>query len=937
MHRSGPGEDDYLLKVFPRDQTALLEREAQALTVAEGRGAPALLGRGVDDATGKPYLKIAWVGETDLRMLVCRDGPLPSPFVLDVARQTARILVTLHALPLVHGDLKPGNLVRDSNGTLHLIDFENAATPAPEDTLMEGFSGGTHGFAPPEAYLGSPPDIAFDLYGLGATLHFLLTGSLPPVDEHGHFLPSLLRRLRPTLRKDLSDTVQELLNSDPRSRPSAASVIERLEASRSREQEDLTLERTLLAGGILGSSRKGSPLSGSPGKGIQAMFERRSHWKRRLEGILESLPLTPSDTPVRERVERALRFCRAMRLCNRFLPLMPLARRRLERAQKRLPPFLQSLPGEAQKLRQGMELEKARHMVRLSLDLCETLSTLNLGGREAPQLIESTGFALQSALKRLDAEERRHRSLLQSFEDNVAKLDIKGARKTLVELQELFSGANRNTARVRDRLHRLVWLLERLVCGREGLDEAIELMASDGEGFERLFDFVFSAVDALGSISGEDHRSLSIITRVFDELSEGYPSLDVRDAQQELYEMRTILTQRVVALLETMEQRLAADPVPLRPLLRDLLEVDRILLLDCLVDCEGMNRTQLLDRLEQLRMRVEEVSARFRRLAAGAREQVQLGRLTTALYDLERALKSNPSEEDLDSGASLDLKEEIEQVRKLREDIRNATRRNLELAELYARLREEEDSELQDKLSCLDQREQVLTFLFEKGPSSFRSRYLLYLRELRQMRLEELAEDAEKHYLSCSSPERQRAIAGEFLDRIARSIASPEDSEGSKLRTLRNRWTSYHERARQDLVAAEAVQEKRFRRTRLIRRLATAAGATALVTLAFLFGPKLLGGESSPAHFAAELSSVGSSREANRLLETMDPLSPHKHRLGLLVDAMALAEKHREAPEASDLRRLGAKLRRLEELLPAADADPVYAAFRKQIERICGR
>jgi len=927
-------------KLFPRDQMTCLEREEKALAAARGPGVPRVIGRGMCEDRNLAYLEIERVGEHDIRAEVCADGTALSDVVFDVARQTADILVRLHERRVVHGDVKPANLVRGADQKVYLIDFENAIVGNAKDTgdtqpdLDAGFSGGTHGFAPPEAYLGVPPTPAFDVFGLGATLHYMLTGWLPDFVESG-FDDRLLKRLHPTLDPKFAHLIRMLLSKSADERPAASEIVATLGRCEQPDAEDLALERALLEG------QEEESYSITRAELVLAKRELlplRLHWGQRLEGILSRLPVTPSRLPADERVRRALSFCRAMRLCMRFLPRLPLARTRLQRAAQSLPELLRSVPAEAQRLRQNLKLEEARHLVRLSLDLCRNLAVLNLAGEGAPQLIESTGQSLVSALKRLDAEQRRQTTLLEQFETALSSLDLSAARKTLVRLQELFSGANRITARARDRLHRLVWLLERLVAGRAGLQEATELIAtSDIDDYESLFDFVARADRALETEPDKPHRSLSLIARVLSELGEGYPSLISRAPAEELEMMRLILTKRTVTLLRRMQEKLEADPVPLRPLLKELLEVDRILMLDCLVDSSHMTRTELLDGLEQLRLRVEEISERFRRLAAGAREQVQQGRLTTALYDLERALKSDPTEDLPDDESSLDLRGEIENVRKLREEIKLATKRNLELNQVYIQLRDREGITVDEKLRCLDQREQVLTFLHEKGPRSFQARYLQDLRELRAMRLEDLAGDAEDRFLASDDAGEQVVIAGDFLDKLARDTVDSDSPEGSaRVRALRNRWASYHERARADIRAEREARQARSKRRRIIRLASISGGGIVLLVLLLVLGPVLFPGwfgESlADTEVGPRIESMHSSQDARNLVGSIsDP--PTREVVKLLLQAFRAREALDSAP-ADEREKYRASLEQtlssLESKLAKLDADN---ALRGPLER----
>ncbi len=129
-------------------------------------------------------------GET-LEARVHRDGPLPPALALDVAIQVARALIAAEAQELVHRDLKPSNLMVLANPSsepdelvVKVIDFglAKAIAPTPEEAagVAASFSG-TPDFASPEQFGGSnrPLDVRSDIYSLGATLWYLLSGRAP--------------------------------------------------------------------------------------------------------------------------------------------------------------------------------------------------------------------------------------------------------------------------------------------------------------------------------------------------------------------------------------------------------------------------------------------------------------------------------------------------------------------------------------------------------------------------------------------------------------------------------------------------------------------------------------------------------------------------------------------------------------------------------------
>src|SRR5213080_351041 len=128
-------------------------------------------------------------GET-LEARVRRDGPMPLALALEVIEQAARALAAAETCGVVHRDIKPSNIMLESDAsgtpTVKLIDYGVAkvmglqAEPAAEQT-QAGFIG-TPAFASPEQFAGAgqlPIDTRSDIYSLGVTLWYLLSGRTP--------------------------------------------------------------------------------------------------------------------------------------------------------------------------------------------------------------------------------------------------------------------------------------------------------------------------------------------------------------------------------------------------------------------------------------------------------------------------------------------------------------------------------------------------------------------------------------------------------------------------------------------------------------------------------------------------------------------------------------------------------------------------------------
>lgn len=116
----------------------------------------------------------------NLKQLMEKHGISDEQTVYSIAVKLAEILVNLQNLTpaIIHRDIKPSNIIIDKNGHLYLIDF-NAARHVSEDKNEDTKMLGTMYFAAPEQYGFGQSDERTDIYGLGATINYLLTGRKP--------------------------------------------------------------------------------------------------------------------------------------------------------------------------------------------------------------------------------------------------------------------------------------------------------------------------------------------------------------------------------------------------------------------------------------------------------------------------------------------------------------------------------------------------------------------------------------------------------------------------------------------------------------------------------------------------------------------------------------------------------------------------------------
>lgn len=167
------------------------------------------------------YLMREYPGQT-LAQLFEQQGPLSLPQWLDIARQTLRAVGILHRRNILHRDIKPDNLHLGTDGQVRLLDFGLAYCPGLSEDGAHDLPG-TPSFIAPEAFQGQGPAVQQDLYAVGVTLFYLLTGHYPYGEieafQHPRFgTPASAARLRPDLPEWLERNLAQAVSADPRQR-----------------------------------------------------------------------------------------------------------------------------------------------------------------------------------------------------------------------------------------------------------------------------------------------------------------------------------------------------------------------------------------------------------------------------------------------------------------------------------------------------------------------------------------------------------------------------------------------------------------------------------------------------------------------------------------------------------------------------------------------
>ncbi len=183
---------------------------------------------------GWNFLVMEYVDGPDLSAVVEREGALSVDRAARIGRDVAEALAAAHRKGILHRDVKPHNVLVDAEGRGRLADFGSARLEGQATMTHTGGVVGTLAYAPPEILAGRRADARSDVYALGLTVFYGLTGSLPPggllgpgASESG-FRPSVQSEGIPGW---MDDIVARATRSDPADRfPTAGALAEALYA-----------------------------------------------------------------------------------------------------------------------------------------------------------------------------------------------------------------------------------------------------------------------------------------------------------------------------------------------------------------------------------------------------------------------------------------------------------------------------------------------------------------------------------------------------------------------------------------------------------------------------------------------------------------------------------------------------------------------------------
>ena len=169
------------IKLFP---PALANGEGRARFLKEARvvgqishpSIVALHDMGIDESSSTPYLVMEYVEGQPLERMLDK-GSIPFPRACAWIGDVASALSLAHRKGIIHGDVKPANILVSDDGRIKLTDFGMArlASRDMKDTPLLG----TPAYWCPEQILGKPQDARSDIFSLGVVLYEMITGNRP--------------------------------------------------------------------------------------------------------------------------------------------------------------------------------------------------------------------------------------------------------------------------------------------------------------------------------------------------------------------------------------------------------------------------------------------------------------------------------------------------------------------------------------------------------------------------------------------------------------------------------------------------------------------------------------------------------------------------------------------------------------------------------------
>jgi serine/threonine protein kinase len=220
------------VKVLPKsmadDETMLKRFYREARATATLDHPHVIHAYAIDQTDQFHYMVMEYVDGKSLEEIVQKDGPLSVGKAVKYIRQTALGLQYIHESGLIHRDIKPGNLLLEyAKDSIKILDMGLARFfNDNEELLTRGVLGTVDYFAPEQTMDSHAVDSRADIYSLGGTMAFLLTGSPPfeggtviqKIQGHRRLDPRPIRAIRPDVPEAVVTIILKMMAKDPAQR-----------------------------------------------------------------------------------------------------------------------------------------------------------------------------------------------------------------------------------------------------------------------------------------------------------------------------------------------------------------------------------------------------------------------------------------------------------------------------------------------------------------------------------------------------------------------------------------------------------------------------------------------------------------------------------------------------------------------------------------------
>ncbi len=263
-------------------------REATILASLRHPNLPRVTDHFVIEPEGQ-YLVMDFVQGDDLRQKLERGGPVREEEALAWFLDAADALAYLHSRtpPVLHRDVKPGNIKITPEGRAVLVDFGLAKVVDEDSATTTGAKAMTPGFSPPEQYGSGRTDPRTDIYSLGATLYAALTATIPEDSLEramGRAQLTPVRKRNANVSAGLARVVEKALAVKPEERyQSMAELAAALGASSSGGQPTVVRNYSYLEQTRVGAAKT---VTTPRGTGGLAPVRRRRRWPVVLIGLV---------------------------------------------------------------------------------------------------------------------------------------------------------------------------------------------------------------------------------------------------------------------------------------------------------------------------------------------------------------------------------------------------------------------------------------------------------------------------------------------------------------------------------------------------------------------------------------------------------------------------------------------------------------------------